>query len=314
MSTRSPLRIFAASMLSLLLAIVLGNPVAAAQGRHSYPDRIELPDAFLPEGIAIGPGPTAWFGSRADGDIYQVNLRTGRGRTISEGPGTPSVGLKSDHRHRLFVAGGPSGSGRVIDTRSGKVLADYQFTTGPSFVNDVILTKSFAWFTDSQQAQLYGVPLGRRGALPAATEIVTLPLTGDWVQDPASFNANGIALTPDRRALLVIQSGSGLLFKVNPQTGVATEVDLGGTLLVNGDGLLVIGRTLYVVQNRLNKVAVVQLNRAGTQGTLVEELTDPGFDVPTTIAAFGRSLYLPNARFTTPPAPDTEYWVTRINR
>ena len=39
------------------------------------------------------------------GNRYAVNLRNGTGAVISQGPGTPSVGLKIDHRHRLFVAG-----------------------------------------------------------------------------------------------------------------------------------------------------------------------------------------------------------------
>lgn len=34
--------------------------------------------------------------------------------------------------------------------------------------------------------------------------------------------------------------------------------------------------------------------------------------VATTIARSDGDLYLPNARFTTPPTPDTEYWVTGI--
>lgn len=62
------------------------------------------------------------------------------------------------------------------------------------------------------------------------------------------FNANGIALTTNRQALLVVQSATGILFRVDPETGVATAVDLGGYSLVNGDGLLVVNRTLYVVQ------------------------------------------------------------------
>ena len=45
--------------------------------------------------------------------------------------------------------------------------------------------------------------------------MVTVPLTGEWVQAPG-FNANGIAQTPDGRALLVVNSGSGILFRVNP--------------------------------------------------------------------------------------------------
>jgi hypothetical protein len=105
----------------------------------------------------------------------------------------------------------------------------------------------------------------------------------------------------------VIQSSTGLLFRFDPATGAATQVDLGGTLLPNGDGLLLSVRTLFVVQNRLNRVAVVRLNSAGTSGEVTQFLTDPRFDVPTTVAAFGNRLYLPNARFTTPPTPETTY-------
>ena len=47
---------------------------------------------------------------------------------------------------------------------------------------------------------------------------------------------------------------------------MATRVDLGGEILTNGDGLLLQGRTLYVVQNRLNLVAEFRLNAAGTAG------------------------------------------------
>ena len=83
-------------------------------------------------------------------------------------------------------------------------------------------------------------------------------------------------------------------------------------MLTAGDGLLVSGRTLLVVQNRLNQVAVVHLNREGTEGEIVGTLTDPRFDVPTTVAAFGNRLYLPNARFTTPPTPTTPYTAVAI--
>jgi hypothetical protein len=38
-------------------------------------------------------------------------------------------------------------------------------------------------------------------------------------------------------------------------------------------------------------------------------VTDPRFDVPTTVATFANRLYLPNARFTTTPTPTTEYQV-----
>jgi hypothetical protein len=308
---RSVLRLLAVA----LLGVALSAPLTGTAQARPFPDRIELPNGFQPEGITIGRHATAYLGSLADGDIIAVSLRNGKRRLISEGlgPNFPSVGLKIDNRGRLFVAGGPSGTGRVIDVRTGKIIRNYQFATAPTFINDVVLTRHYAWFTDSQRPQLYGVPLGRGGKPGRQANLVTLPLTGDWDQE-SGFNANGIAETPNRKALLVVNSATSLVFRVNPRTGEATQVDLGGTLLTAGDGLLVRGRTLYAVQNQLNQVAVIKLNTSGTRGQLVDTLTSNGFDIPTTVAAFGKSLYLPNARFNTPPTSNTPYWITRIDR
>ena len=151
------------------------------------------------------------------------------------------------------------------------------------------------------------------GSLADPGDVEVVPLGGDYVHQPG-FNLNGIARTPDGDALLVVQSSTGLLFRVDPSTGEATTVDLGGTLLSNGDGLLVVGRTLYAVQNAMNRVAVVELNKAGTEGEVTGFLTDPRFDIPTTVAAFGNRLYLPNARFTTPPMPTTPYNAVGIDK
>ncbi|HEU4948093.1 MAG TPA: superoxide dismutase [Kribbella sp.] len=300
-----------------LSGLLLGSLAAPAAAGHAprFPTHIDLPAGFQPEGIAIDHAGRAYFGSRVDGDIYAADLRTGRGRVISQGPGTASLGMKTDHRGRLFVAGGGGGDGRVISTRTGRVLASYTFTTArPTFVNDVVLGKSAAWFTDSNQPVIYKVPLGRHGGLPAQSAVRTIPLSGDYVHNPAAFNANGISLTPDGRGLIIVQSSTGFLFRVDPRTGVTTRVDLGSVLMTNGDGLLLRGRTLYVVQNQLNKIAVLHLNRSGTMGSLVREITSSDFDVPTTVAAFGHRLYLPNARFTTPPTPTTPYWATAVHR
>jgi sugar lactone lactonase YvrE len=304
------LRLAVVATTATLAVSVLGAvPASAQQGRPdgAFPTTIALPDGFQPEGIATGPGPFAYFGSRATGQIYRANLATGTGRIISPATGTPSLGLKTDLHGRLFVSGGSAGNARVIDRRTGAVLASYQFATAPTFINDVVLTRDAAYFTDSNRAVLYKVPFGRGGALPAANGFVTIPLTGDFVLDPAALNANGISRTPDGKALLIVQTATGLLFRVDPATGVTKKVDVGADSFPNGDGLLLIGRTLYVVQNRLNTVASVKLNRTGTAGTVTARHTDPRLDVPTTVAAFGDRLYLPNARFTTPPTPTTTY-------
>ena len=256
---------------SLLAATVAGPAVAAPAAappanadRQHGPSRIDLPDGFRPEGIAIGRRPVAYTASLADGDIYRADLRTGNGRVISQGDGTPSVGMKLDGKGRLWVAGGADGDAKVVDTRTGKVLANYDFagdSIEPSFVNDVVLFKGAAWFTDSKRPVLYKVSPVK--GQPAKARVRTVPLTGAWDQVPDEFNANGISTTPDGRALLVVQSFTGKLFKVNPRNGHASQVGLGGYSLTNGDGMLRQGRILYVAQNQDNKVAVIRLDQEG---------------------------------------------------
>ncbi|MGR0317780.1 SMP-30/gluconolactonase/LRE family protein [Agromyces sp. ZXT2-3] len=317
MTSRTVARSSAVGAIAALLVVSVASPALAAPpttaGGGAVESIVQLPDGFQPEGIAIAPGGTAYFGSLADGDIYAVDLRSGEGEVVSEGPGTPSVGLDLDAMGRLFVSGGDAGDARVIDTATGEVLASYQLAHGAGFINDVIVTRDAAWFTNSFAGELYRLPLGPGGALPDPSEVETLPLGGDWVQQ-GFFNANGIVATPDGKALLVIQSSTATLYRVDPATGDATAVDLGGAALPNGDGMLVIGRTLYVVQNQLNQVAEIRLDPSGTTGELVDTLTSPDFDVPTTVDVFGNGLYLPNARFGTPPTPDTEYQAVRIDR
>ncbi len=313
MTIRSILRLMAVAVLGVALSV----PLAAAALAPPFPDRIALPNGFMPEGITIGPGARAYLGSRANGDIVVVDLRTGGFEVISGLGPVPSVGLKISNQDYLFVAGGTTGTGRVIDVHTREIVQTYEFTDAGSFVNDVVLTRDFAWFTDSQQAQLYGVPLGPNGS--PGDDFITLPLTGDW-QQVDGFNANGIAETPDRQALLVVNSTAGLLYRVDPQTGDATEVDLGGASVTSGDGLLVRGNTLYVVRNQLNQIAAFKIDADGARGELVDTLTGDDleppatFDVPTTVAAFGNSLYLPNARFGVSSPETAEYWITRVDR
>lgn len=269
-----------------------------------WPTEFPLPDGWLPEGITIGSRPYAYMGSRANGAVLRADLRTGAGKVVHAGaPGTAAIGLKLDRDGLLYVAGGAGGTASVIDARSGTVVATHQLTppTG-HFVNDTVLLGRTAWFTDSNEAVLYGVPRGRPG------EVRALPLTGEWVQTPDVFNANGIVDTPDGRGVIVVSSTPGRLYHVDLRTGHATEIALRGAAdVVNGDGLARVGHTLYVVQNRDNLVAAFRLDRAVRTATLHHTITDPRFDVPTTAARHGNRLYLVNARFTSPQEPDTTF-------
>lgn len=219
-------------------------------------------------------------------------------------PGPPLPARASRRCRRGSARGGDRGRPGELHLRL-RLLHIRRHLADPTghFINDVILLGDRAWFTDSRDAVLHGIPRGRR-----AGGIRALPLVGDWVQTPDVNNANGIVATPDGRGLIVVSSSPGRLYNVDIKTGYATEIALiGADDVVNGDGLVRIGRTLYVVQNRLNRVSVFDLGAGATTATLRRTLTDPRFDVPTTAARWGDRLYLVNARFTSPQTPDTTF-------
>ena len=298
-------RITLLTVWTALAAIVLAAPLGA---RGGFPERIALPDGFRPEGIAIGKQATFYVGSIPTGAIYRGSLRTGEGAVFVPGAeGRAAIGVELDHG-RLFVAGGPTGKGFVYSARSGQLLATHTFFTptaaGQTFVNDVVVARGGAYFTDSVRPFLYRVSEG---------QVTSIPLTGDIVYGPGN-NANGIDATPNGKTLIIVQTNVGKLFTVDRHSGVTREITLNEPV-VNGDGILLDGRTLYVVQNRDNKVAVVRLDHGLRSGTVLTHLTDPDFDVPTTIDEHGKRLYAVNARFR--PAgtpPETDYWVAQFRK
>jgi streptogramin lyase len=294
-----------------LMAIVALCGLAAAAYAQTFPGTIPLPAGWQPEGIAAGRGPVLYVGSLANGAIYAVDPRTGAGEVLSPGAtGMVAVGLEFDGRtNALYVAGGATGQARVIDAASGAVLASFHLARS-GFINDAAVTKDAVYFTNSSLPVIYRLSLGPGGRLSPSASVTEIPLSGDWVQ-VAGFNANGIVATPQGQ-LLVVNSTSGLLYRVDPATGLATRVDLGGSLVTNGDGLLLEGHTLYVVRNRLNQLVVIELEPDFAAGTVAETITNAAFDVPTTIARFGGALYTVNARFGTAPTPQTMYDVVRF--
>jgi sugar lactone lactonase YvrE len=294
--------------LTAVLATVMSLAFAGAASAAPFPDRLDLPDGWQPEGIAAGKGQELFVGSIPTGDIYRFDARTGEGRRVVDAPtGSAAIGLKADNRDRLFVAGGPTGKGFVYDAGTGAKLAEFTFTQSPdTFVNDVTLTNKQAFFTDSRRNVLYVVDTRTLSGFRVLALPDIPPTTG--------FGLNGIAASQNGKTLLAVQSATGDLFRIDAVTGRAQEVDLGGVSLTNGDGLLLEGRRLYVVQNRLNQIAVIRLDGDLRSGSLEETIRPAGVDVPTTVARLGNRLYVANARFGTPTTPAAKYWVTKIER
>ena len=279
-----------ASILSLVLcAPALGAP---------FPDSIGLPVDFVPEGITVGAGSTFYAGSLKTGDIYRGSLRTGEGAVFIDAPaGRVAVGLKADRAHGLlFVAGGPTGAAYVYDLRTGADVATYQFAAaGTALLNDVVVTRDAAYFTDSFNAVLYKIPIAGGGKLgPGGTIALAGPAAAT---DPSFPNLNGIAATADGSTLIVAHTVLGALFTVDPATGASAPIAVDGLIPLTMDGILLVGRNLWVVENFANTVVRVTLSPDLASGTITSTITSPLFRVPTTVARHGNDLALVNGRF-----------------
>jgi len=281
-------------------------------GGPPAPSRISLPDGFQPEGIA-SQGDLIYVGSIPTGAVYRADVRTGSGAVlVPAATGRAAIGLKVAGG-RIFVAGGATGQAFVYDADTGADLAAYTLAPpGGTFINDVVIAGDAAWFTDSQNAVLYRVGIPPGGTLGGQEAVSALSLTGDFQLQAGATNLNGIAFTGS--SLVAVQTGTGFLFLVDPATGVTRRIDLGAETLLDGDGLLLEGRTLFAVQNQLDQVAVVDLSADFTAGTVRVRLSVPGFDVPTTIAAAGGHLYAVNARFGITATPQTQFDVVRFDQ
>jgi len=290
-----------------------GSPAAGEKHAKPFPQVIQLPTGFRPEGIEVGRGTTFYVGSVASGAIYRGDLRTGNGAILVPAvAGRAATGIELDSRDRLFVAGAGTGNGYVYDANTAALIRTYSFATAPTFINDVVVTHDAAYFTDSLKAVLYKVPIGPGGALGDAQ---TITLGGDYVHVAGQFNLNGIDATPNGKKLVAVQTFGGKLYRIDPATGLAKLIVLAaGESVPNGDGILLDGKTLYVVQNQLNLVAVIALKHDLARGRVVTRLGDPDFKVPTTIDDLGRRLYAVNARFGTPNPDSIDYQVVQLRK
>ncbi len=187
---------------------------------------------------------------------------------------------------KVFVLSTADGSDRaVLDTKPA----------GPSFLNDVAISKGYAYVTDSQQPFLYRVQLGANGPIGGIEKFVSFAGT-PFVYGPG-FNANGIAIDEGGKYAIVVQSGTGKLFRIDLRTRKVSEVDLGGGTVKNGDGILLKGNVLYVSQNQQELITPVRLSKSGTRGVVGKGVTGPQLKYPTTLALDGNRLLAVNSQF-----------------
>jgi sugar lactone lactonase YvrE len=223
---------------------------------------------------------------------------------------------------RLWVAGGPTGHAYVYSTRSGATLADLALgSAGTSLINDVVVTNKAAYFTDTFRPVFYKVPIGPGGRIGAPQ---TIPYSGPAAVMGDFPNWNGIDATRDGKQLIVGHSSRAAMYLVDPDTGASRTIAITGGALTPGtpDGILLDGKTLWVVENFANRLVKIELAPDLTSGRIVAVTTNPLFRVPTTVAEDGHRLALVNGRFDLgfPPPfgpgapPGTDFDVVQLDK
>ena len=280
-----------------------GNGQSQTTQEASGTERYVLPgEQVFPEGVAYRFDTGDFYvGSTTDGTVFRGNVEGGPKEAEvflepeSDGR-TTAIGMEVDQEGRLFIAGGDTGRIFVYDTESADLVGRLDTPDAEAtFLNDVAVTpEGNAYVTDSMRPVLFRVTSTGGGAGEAEP---WLNFEGTPAEYEEGFNLNGIDATEDGRYLVAVQSNTGELFRIDTASKEVVEIDLGGETLANGDGLLLDGRTVYVVRNEQELIVPVKLSGEYLSGEVGEPFTDPSFAFPTTIAKTDGRLLVVNSQF-----------------
>jgi sugar lactone lactonase YvrE len=276
-----------------LASSTVQHPIAALPSEYVLPG-----EGVHPEGVTFhGPTGRIYAGSSEHGTIYRGFANQSELEVFLEAgvdDRTCVKGMFVDSRGRLFVAGGPTGKVFSYDTHTGALLAAFDSGVDPTFTNDIIITPDGAvYITDSFSPVLYRVVDGAGGLELSHW----LDLT-DRIPYEDGFNLNGIVCSQDGRYLIVVQTNTGALYRIDTADGATVQIDVGGYELSGGDGMVLRGLTLYVVRNAVAAIAKVELAPDLASGTVVSNTNHPSFRFPTTAAELnGGRLAVVNSQF-----------------
>ncbi|MBY4209174.1 superoxide dismutase [Rhodococcus fascians] len=261
----------------------------------------------FPEGITAADD-TFYVTSTSDGAVFRgtvgspdVSVFLPGGADGRTGAAGIDVTDDDDRPDYLVIAGGATGKVWVYDANSGDLVATFTngLGTDATFLNDVAIADNGDTFvTDSRSPALYRIPFDQ---IVAGTQDAPMETFVNFDGSPfvygEGFNANGIVENDDESALIVVQSSTGNLYRIDKTSKEVTQVDLGGATLMNGDGMEMDDDTLYVVRNRDGLISKVDLDDDGRRGSVTGEITDPSFAYPTTVAAVDDRLLVVNSQF-----------------
>jgi sugar lactone lactonase YvrE len=295
-------------ILLLIAALVTSAFVVDAQNASEPVTTLSLPpDARFPEGVAFSVSRQMFYTASAEtGAVLEITRKFDAARVIVP-PGVlapagtatfpVALGMEVDEANRLWIAGGRTGRISVVDIDSGKVLKRVLAPTGAgSLINDVAVVGGAAYFTDTRTPTLWRLAAqgNQIGELEAWTTFADTPIQYD-----GGNNLNGITVTPDGQALIVVQMDKGLLFLIDLASKAIRPVDTTGIDLSGGDGLEMVGNTLYVVRQPAGEIVTLLMQPDPLLGKLVNRFRDPALTWPATAVLVDRSLVVANSQFNT---------------
>jgi len=272
-------------MRSKIAVLLVTLPVTFAACGRGETALVVPGERTFPEGIAVDARTgDLYVGSTTDGAVYRAAPGAERFQPFLR-PGvhgrTAVTGMKVDGRGRLFVAGRDTGRAWVYDLRTRRLVRGLRAPgRGRTLINDIAITPTAAYVTDSYRPVLYRVPL--RGGVGVMEP--WLDLRGTPIPVGSRFGLNGIAASADDRYLVTVHFDTGRLFRVDTRTRAVREVALSGGPLRTGDGLLLDGGTLLAVREEPGEVVAVRLAPDLLRGRVVAAFGRDAPDFPTTLA------------------------------
>lgn len=268
----------------------------------------------FPEGVSYDQATGKFYvGSTSDGTLYVGDINGELEMTVfSEGGAdgrTAAIGTKVDSEGLLWVAGGGTGQVFVYDTADGAHVATITTPAADAtFINDLAITESGVYFTDSFRSILWRVTDPAQGEAEA-----WLDFTGTALTYVEGFNLNGIVATEDGGTLIVVHTGEGQLYRIDVASQNVAPIDTGATSLTAGDGLALVDNTIYVTRNSVGEIVSLELSDDLSSGTGGMAITSELFSFPTTIAFTGNSFLVANSQFNNRGGtPDLPFTVAQI--
>jgi Cu-Zn family superoxide dismutase len=264
-----------------------------------------------PEGVAWDKHSRAFFvGATADGTIYRGTLHD---PTVSEfiafpaDSGRSSIGMKV-RRGLLYVAGGATGNIYVYDLATKATVATFATGAG-GFLNDLVVTrKGDVYVTDSFRPMLWHVTGAQVQAGLGTPEPIDVAPKIEFVA--GEFNLNGIVQREHGKQLIVVNSTTGKLYRVNltrdgSDARSIKRIHGVGTRLTGGDGMIVDRGRLVVVIGDPATLNFVKLRHHHLRARVTNVRSDKTLTGPSTVARAKDRYLVVNADFATSTTPFT---------